>query len=144
CLWSVFSSNRVVLEYTDNHYLPAAAAYCARAAEHGKVAKELLEWQRTLSENWTHIRFGQLHVETKDGQHVFEVQVYLDVVNVEAVCVELYAEPTDGDQPIRQVMQRGSELLGSRGGYAYSAAMPATRPASDYSPRVVPFKAGAF
>ena len=58
--------------------------------------------------------------------------------------MELYAEPTNGDEPIRQEMQRGHELLGSQGGYSYSAAVSADRPASDYTARVVPFKAGAF
>ena len=58
--------------------------------------------------------------------------------------VELYAEPSDDGQPIRQVMQRGHELLGSQGGYAYSASVAATRPASDYTARVVPFHAGAL
>ena len=91
-LTPVFSANRTVREYTEKHYLPGAAAYCARAAEHGKAAAELLQWQRTLSENWAHIRFGQLQVETADGQHVFEVQVYLDDVNADAVRVELYAD----------------------------------------------------
>jgi len=41
-------------------------------------------------------------------------------------------------------MQRGHELLGSQGGYAYTAAVPAARPASDYTPRVIPFKAGVL
>jgi starch phosphorylase len=143
-LTPVFSANRVVREYTEKHYLPGAAAYCARAAEHGKAAVELLQWQRTLDENWVHIRFGQLHVETHDGQHVFEVPVYLDDVSADAARVELYADQGDGDEPIRQVMQRGHELLGSQGGYAYSASVPATRPASDYTARVIPFKEGAL
>jgi starch phosphorylase len=65
------------------------------------------------------------------------------------VKVELYADAAepdakDGDQPTRLEMQRGHELLGSQGGYSYSASVPATRPASDYTPRVVPFKTGAF
>jgi starch phosphorylase len=143
-LTPVFSANRVVREYTEKHYLPSAAAYCSRAAEHGKAAKELLEWQHALSENWPHIRFGQLHVETRDGRHFFEVQVYLDDVSPDAVRVELYAQPMDGDQPSTQEMQRGHELLGSQGGYAYTAAVPSTRPAGDFTPRVVPFKAGVF
>jgi starch phosphorylase len=143
-LTPVFSANRVVREYTEKHYLPGAAAYCARAAEHGKAAVELLQWQRAVSENWAHLRFGQLNVETRDGQHVFEVQVYLDDLDAAAVRVELYADPVKGDCPIRQEMQRGHELLGSRGGYAYSASVPATRPASDYTPRVVPFETAAF
>jgi glycogen phosphorylase len=142
-LTGFFSANRVVREYTEKHYLPGAAAYCSRAAERGKGAVELLQWQRSVSENWPHLRFGQLHVETHDGQHVFEAQVYLDDLNADSVQVELYADASDGDQPIRQVMQRGHELVGSQGGYAYSASVPATRPASDYTPRVVPFRAGA-
>ena len=142
-LTPVFSATRVVREYTEKHYLPAAAAYCGRAAERGKAAVELLEWRRGLNQNWGHIRFGQLRVETRDGQHFFEVPVYLDEVNADAVRVELYADPSDGGQPIRQAMQRGHELLGSQGGYAYSAAVPAARPASDYTARVIPFATGA-
>ncbi len=102
-----------------------------------------MKWQRDLAENWPHIRFGQLHVETRDGQHVFEVQLYLDDMNADAVRVELYADASEGALPIRQEMQRGHELLGSKGGYSYSASVPATRPASDYTARVVPFKTGA-
>jgi starch phosphorylase len=142
-LTPVFSANRTVREYTEKHYLPASAAYCARAAEHGKAAVELLQWRGALSENWEHVRFGQAQVETKDGQHVFEVQVYLDNVSADAVRVELYADSAEGDRPALETMQRGHELLGSQGGYAYSASVPATRPASDYTPRVVAFRNGA-
>lgn len=142
-LTPVFSANRTVREYTEHHYLPGAAAYCARAAEHGKAAAELLQWQRTLTQNWEHIRFGPVHVETHDGQYVFEVQVYLDDVSADAVRVELYADSVDGDRPIRQEMRRGNALLGSPGGYDYSASVPVNRPASDYTARVVPFKTGA-
>jgi starch phosphorylase len=142
-LTPVFSADRVVREYTEKHYLPGAAAYCKRAAERGKGAAEMLQWQRALNENWQHIRFGQLRVETRDGQHVFTVQVYLEDVDADAVRVELYADTAGDDQPVRQMMQRGQQLLGSHGGYAYSASVPATRPPSDYTPRVVPFRAGA-
>jgi starch phosphorylase len=143
-LTPVFSANRTVREYTEKHYLPGAAAYCARAAEQAKAAKDLLAWQRVVHDDWSHIRFGQVQVETKDGQHVFEVQVYLDDVSAERARVELYADSPDGGEPVRLPMQRGHELLGSVGGYAYSASVPAARPAGDYTPRVVPFKGGAL
>jgi len=142
-LTPVFSAYRVVREYTERHYLPAAAAYCARASEHAKPAVELLEWKRALDENWPHIRFGQTTVETHDGQHVFEVPVYLDDVPADYVRVELFAVGLHGDPPVRQVMQRGNELLGSVGGYNYTASVPADRPREDYTARVVPFRAGA-
>jgi starch phosphorylase len=143
-LTPVFSANRTVREYTEKHYLPGAAAYCGRAAERGKPAVELLKWQRDLRENWLHIRFGQVQVEARAGQHLFEVQVYLDDVNPDALHVELHADSADDGPPILQVMQRGRELLGSQGGYTYFASVAATRPASDYTARVVPFHAGAL
>ncbi|MBV9769787.1 MAG: alpha-glucan family phosphorylase [Bryobacterales bacterium] len=138
-----FSANRVVREYTETYYLPAAKAYCGRAAERGKAAVELREWQRSLDQNWAHVRFGQLHVDTRDGKHAFEVEVYLDKLNADAVHVELYANPANGDQPIRQVIDRSREIPGSSGGWVYSGSVAASRPVSDFTPRVVPFKLGA-
>ena len=71
------------------------------------------------------------------------LQVYLDDVTAERARVELYANSPDGAAPVRQPMQRGGELFGSVGGFAYSASVPSTRPAEDYTARVVPFKDGA-
>lgn len=142
-LTPVFSAYRVVREYTEKHYLPGAAAYCARASQNAKPAVSLLEWQREVQENWGHIRFGEPAVETRDGQHHFDVPVYLDDVQAAAVKVELYADGPDGAEPVRQTMQRGHPLLGSVGGYNYSASLAADRPASDFTARVVPFRDGA-
>jgi starch phosphorylase len=82
-------------------------------------------------------------VETNGGQHAFEVQVYLDDVDPNAVRVELYADGVNGDGPVRQQMQRGRQLVGVDSGYAYSATVPAARPSSDYTARVIPYYAGA-
>jgi starch phosphorylase len=35
-------------------------------------------------------------------------------------------------------MQRARKLAGARNGYSYRAQVPATRPATDYTARVVP------
>ena len=59
-------------------------------------------------------------------------------VPFDAVQVEVYADPQDGGEPFRQVMQRGGQADW------YTANVPATRPAGDYTLRVIPFKAGAF
>ena len=143
-LTPVFSANRTVREYTEKHYLPGAAAYCARAAERASRLRRCWNGSATWLRIGRIFDLGKRTLKRASGQHVFEVQVYLDDLDADAVRVELYADAADGDQPIRQVMQRGVELLGSQGGYAYSAWVPATRPASDYTPRVVPFRNGAF
>ena len=139
-----FSANRTVREYTVEHYLPAAAAYCQRADSGGKLAADLLQWQGALAAHWGRVRFGAIKIFTHDDHHVFEIQVYLDELDPEAVRVELYADPQDGGDPFRQPMTRSEALVGSTGGYVYAASVPASRSAGDYTPRVVPFKAGAL
>src|ERR1041384_2737991 len=43
-----FSTNRTVREYTEQHYLPAAACYRERAANKGAVGKAVVNWEQTL------------------------------------------------------------------------------------------------
>ncbi len=138
-LTPVYSAGRAVREYTEQYYIPAAQAYLKRSANKGKSAKQIVEWQKMLDENWQHLRFGELMAETHDGQHIIEVQVYVDDVDVNAIVVELYAEPLDGSgKPERHEMQRMAELVGSVSGYDYRVVIPDKRPLLDYTPRIVP------
>jgi len=139
-----FSANRTVREYSEKHYLPAADAYCRRASDNGKFGAELRQWQRALGTHWSNLRFGAVKVETRDHSHIFEVQVYLDELDPEAVRVELYADSRDSEEPTRVAMTRGKALVGAIGGYLYTATVPTTRPAAEYTPRLVPFKDAAL
>ena len=103
-----YSANRAVRQYCEEHYLPAALAYAARAQEGGKLGAEILAWQRRLAADWNGISFGPLQVEPKDGAVHFEVPVYLGKLDPEAVRVELFAED------LRKVMDRGSFVTGQR------------------------------
>ena len=87
-----FSADRAVREYTEQHYLPAAAAYRERAADKGALGKQIVDWRHALEQKWAALRFGEVKVETSGEQHVFEVQVYLDELDPDAVRVELYAD----------------------------------------------------
>jgi starch phosphorylase len=138
-----FSANRAVREYTEQHYLPAASAYRARAADKGAIGVALVDWQHALAQKWSALHFGEVKVETGAEQHVFEVQVYLDDLDPEAVRVELYADGANGTVPERVQMQRVRQLVGAVNGYAYRAGVPATRPATDYTTRVIPRPDGA-
>ncbi|HXY11750.1 MAG TPA: alpha-glucan family phosphorylase [Terriglobales bacterium] len=171
-LTPAFSSNRVVREYTEKHYLPAAEAYCERTANQSRAGADVLRWQQALARNWPKLRFGSVTAEQEGDQHVFQVQVFLGELDPDAVRVELYAdgrngeEPTrqlmnrgeplagsasgflstadgrNGEEPTRQPMNRGEPLVGSANGFLYTARVPATRPAIAYTPRLVPYKAG--
>jgi starch phosphorylase len=137
-----FSTNRSVVEYTEQHYLPAAAAYRERAAEQGKAGVALVNWQHELAQKWPVLRFGEMQLETAGEQQVFEVQVYLDGLDPDAVQVELYANGVNGGAAVRVVMARVRQLVGASHGYAYHATVPADRPASDYTARLIPQRDG--
>jgi glycogen phosphorylase len=121
--------------------LPAASAYCTRAASSGKQAAAICEWRRELGIHWNSLRFGEAHVDSNSQRHIFHVPVYLDELAPDSVAVEIYADSPDG-QPVRVSMSRQQALAGSVGGYLYTAEVPANRPASDYTPRIVPYFGG--
>lgn len=131
-----YSASRTVHEYTENYYVPAAAAYVARAGQHGRLGVDLLEWQRNLASAWASLRFGPLRVHSEDGHHYFMVVVYFGAVHHTGVNVELFANGQAGGQPSRTPMERGSML--PDGGVLYSATVGEGRDPGDYTPRIVP------
>jgi glycogen phosphorylase len=136
-----FSANRTVREYTEQHYLPAASAYCSRASSSGKQAGAIRQWQRQLAIHWNSLRFGEVHIESDPDRHLFHVPVYLDELAPDSVAVQLYADNPDG-RPVRISMNRQQALAGSVGGYLYAAEVPADRPSGDYTARIVPYFPG--
>jgi starch phosphorylase len=133
-----FSADRTVREYTEQHYLPAAAAYRERAANKGAVGSQIIDWQHRLEQKWATVHFGEVKVKTEGEQHVYEVQVYLNDLDPRTVRVELYAEGVNGGSPVRQEMERVRQLAGASGGYVYRAAVSAARAPAEYTARVVP------
>ena len=137
-----FSAARTVCEYTEQHYLPAAAAYRERAADKGAVGRNIVNWEHTLKEKWGTLRFGDVKVQTNAAQHIFEAEVYLHDLDPNFVRVELYADGINGSSPIRQEMMRVQPPAGEARGGIYCASVPATRLAADYTARIIPHCAG--
>jgi starch phosphorylase len=137
-----YSAERAVREYTEQHYLPAAAAYRARAAAGCAAGRQIVAWQHAVEEQWAGLRFGDVRVETDATHHAFEVQLFVRDLGPEAVRVELYADGVNGDGPVRHEMTRVGRLEGADGGGIYRADVPATRPTTDYTVRVVPHHVG--
>lgn len=133
-----FSATRAVREYTEQHYLPAAAAYGLRSANKGALGRRIIDRRRDLEREWRMLRFGEVTVETRDERHTFSVQVHLNELGPDAVRVELCADGVGGGAPERQEMKRVRPLAGVMGGYVYGATVAAARPPTDYTARVVP------
>jgi glycogen phosphorylase len=143
-LTPVFSTNRVVRQYTDEHYLSAADAFRLRAERQGSLGADLVAWEAELAKHWPALRFGPATVQREGEHYLFQVQVFLDDVSPDSVRVELYAEAQKDAAPITQPMNRGERMVGAANGFTYRAVVPTTRPAADYTPRLVPYHTGAL
>jgi starch phosphorylase len=137
-----FSADRTVREYTEKHYLPAAAKYCARAAEQGAMGVQVANWTQALVQKWASLRFGDVNVTADAKQHVFDIELDLNDLDPNAVRVELYANPFNGGGPAIEEMKRTRPDAELSGGYNYRLSVAAIRPSSDYTVRVIPRFAG--
>jgi glycogen phosphorylase len=137
-LTPAFSATRSVREYTEKYYIPLASAYLRRSAAGSTTAESLLNWRRQIARHWSKIRFGSVHVESKGEVHNFQVQVYLEELDPDFVQVELYAQGTDARESMRHVMSRGEQLIGENA-WVYTAEVRTVHPASNFTPRVIPY-----
>jgi starch phosphorylase len=137
-LTPIYSANRVVRQYTDERYISAATAFRRRAENQSSLGADLVRWKTHLAQHWASLRFGSAIVQRNGEQYSFQVQVFLDDLNPDAVGVELYADGEKDGAPIIQQMNRGEQLVGPEKGFTYSASIPVTRPVADYTPRLVP------
>jgi len=133
-----FSADRTVREYTEQYYLPAAIAHRERVANKGAIGRQMVDWRHRLEQRWPTLHFGEVKVETRGEQHVFEVHVYLNDLNPTSVRAELYAEGLMGGAAVRQEMTWVRQQADAPGSYVFSAAVPAARPSADYTARLIP------
>ncbi len=143
-----YNSARMMQEYIDAIYRPAAQAHRKRCQNGAKLAMELAAWQARLNEGWKDIRFGRLSASREGEYWRFSVEAYLGDLNPDDVRVEMYADPLTGqkspDGPDKVVMKRVGPLTGAANGYAFECIVSAKRAAEDYTARIVPYHPEAF
>jgi starch phosphorylase len=133
-----FSSVRMLQDYVEQVYVPAAAQQAQRTAGGSAVARDLAAWARHLREHWPAIRFGQPEASTTGRQLTISVPVFLGAIGTHAVRVELYAAAHGGEAAMVRAMAPTSPPDGS-GAVVYRATIDTARPATHFTPRVVPY-----
>ena len=126
----------------EKYYIPAAKTYQDRIAKNCAKSADMMNWKHLLERQWSSIRFGEVKVERKGKEHIFSVQLDLNDIEPDALLVEMYADALNGGGPVRQKMVRSKTTSGDSEFILFTAKLPATRPATDYTPRVVPFYPG--
>ena len=138
-----FSASRAIREYTNDHYLPAAAGYNKRAAHDGKLGVDVLQWQRSIAEQWNTLLFGKVMAETKDCQHQFHISVVPGGLHPDQFRVELYAGPIGESDAKAEILAACKSSTDPSGTIIYSVCCLARRPITDYTARLVPSHAEA-
>jgi glycogen phosphorylase len=139
-LTSNFSSIRTVREYTEKYYLPAAANYLSRLAMGGELGKRIVHGKHELDARWEQLKFGEVTVSTHalgdaHSEYDIAVPVFLDGLDSNTVAVELIAGAVNGGDLFRMEMRPADDI--ENGWVRYTASVPASRPAGDYTPRII-------
>ncbi len=133
-----FSAGRMVREYVERLYLPAAEDYRERSAQDGAVAAEIVAWSRALDECWAATWFKHVEIErVADGIDV-EAVLHL-ALDPAFVAVELVARSPEGEVPERYSLGAGVAVDADSNTFVYRRHVDADGSAERFAVRVVPF-----
>ncbi len=143
----VFNTDRMVKEYTERLYGPAAKAHSVLAADGGKSAVTLATWKDNIRKAWPQIRISDVKVENAPGGNIVvgdEVQVsavvYLGPIDPEYVSVQAYYGETVNNEitaPTIAPLEKASKV--QPGVFQYRGTIPAKESGSyGLNVRVIP------
>ncbi len=144
----VFNTHRMVKEYTERLYIPAAKGHEEFTRDGCTSAAQLSKWKAQMRKDWPQVRISDVQVGNKDRQNILvgealevSAKVQLGGVDPKHVRVEAYhGESNNGTirNPTVTVLNEASRA-DNNGSYIYQGAIPGTESgAYGFSVRVVP------
>jgi len=138
-LTAAFSSNRMMLDYVERAYRPAALRLRERTVQNAAIARSLAGWANRVQAHWQNVHVDEPHVVPDEDAWRFAVAVYLGELTPSDVRVELYADPLHGEDSKGTVpLERGEAITGTLNGFLYTGRVSGDRPSSHYTARVMP------
>jgi starch phosphorylase len=144
----MFNTQRMVTEYTEQLYVPAARAYENFSRDGSGAATQLSQWKAQMRKDWPQVRISDVQVANRERQSIsvgeslqINARVHLGAVDPQHVRVEAYhGEADNGDlrNPSATTLNQTSQTDGN-GTYLYQGSIPATESGTyGFSVRVVP------
>jgi starch phosphorylase len=144
----VFNTQRMVKQYTEQLYIPAAHAYENLSRDGCGAAVQLSQWKTQMRKDWPQVQLSDVQVANKDRPTIqvgeslqISARVHLGAVDPKNVRVEAYhGELDNGDlrNPTATVLAQNDQDDGD-GTYIYQGSVPATESGTyGFSVRVVP------
>ena len=146
----VFNTQRMVKEYTEQLYVPAARAHGNFSSNSCGAATQLSQWKAQMRKDWPQVQISDVQVANKDRQTILvgeslqiRAWVHLGAVDPQHVRVEAYhGELDNGDirNPTATVLNQSCDQSRTGdGNYLYEGSVPATESGTyGFSVRVVP------
>jgi starch phosphorylase len=140
-----FGSGRMVGEYVEGCYLPAAADAAARTADGARLARELAAWEARVRGHWDAVGFEQVERVPLDGDRLrVTARVRLAGLPADDVRVELFAERGPGEDAHRVVpMLLEAPAAAPDGPAVFGVEIATDRPPAHFTPRIRPHHAAA-
>jgi starch phosphorylase len=105
-LCPVYSTTRMVAEYTNRAYLPSAQRYLRLMGANLQKARSLADWRRHLVRHWGQVKVAGVEAQAADPMHVghdlhVKARVHLGPLTPEDIQVQLFHGLVDtmGDIP---------------------------------------------
>ena len=143
----VFNTHRMVKEYAERLYIPAAKSYEEFGQDNCAGATQLSQWKSKMRKDWPQVRIYDVQVSNKDKQNILvgeslqvSARVHLGAVDPNHVRVEAYhGESENGGikNPAVTILNESSQ--NGDGSYIYQGNVPASESgAYGFSIRVLP------
>ena len=105
-LGPLFSTNRMVKEYTETYYMKAFDNWKSLSKEDFTKTKSLVQWKQYIKANWDKVKIHNSEI-SESGVEVgvalkVKSEIYLGNLNPEDVIVQIYSGPLDTDRNIIQ------------------------------------------
>ena len=135
-----FSANRMVSEYVERYYLPAATRFAT--LDDPVAAARLVAWKARLRAGWSEIVVGPPEARPGPRATRVEVPIRLGSIRLADVSVELYRDPLPGVDPGPSIIPLRSGQTGPEGWRTVHGRLPTGASIDAYTVRVVPRDAG--
>ncbi|HEY1771302.1 MAG TPA: alpha-glucan family phosphorylase [Chthoniobacterales bacterium] len=144
----MFNTHRMVKEYTERLYLPAASAQAEFTRDSYRAATVLSQWKAQMRRDWPQVRITDVQVSNQDRQNIqvgdslrLSAKVHLGGVDPSHVRVEAYHGETENGSlrnPSATALSEGGRI-GDDGDYLYEGSISAAESGTyGFSVRVVP------
>jgi starch phosphorylase len=132
-----FNSNRMVRQYVEEHYIPAARRYQALTADGLARARSLATWEAEVRSQWREIRIEEAAVSEEPEALRFRARVRLGRLRPRMVAVQAYADPVKGAAPL--IAPMAVTTANGDGTHWFEGRVAADRLPDDFTIRVLPW-----